>query len=65
MRQYKDHLIISGSKIKEALIILDKLAEDAIIFVIDENEKLIGFYSMDKKLIFLFASDFIVFFCSV
>lgn len=42
MRNYKEHLISSGSKIKEALIQLNVLAKDAILFVIDENEILIG-----------------------
>lgn len=34
--------MIKGSSIKEALIQLDILAKDAILFVIDENDKLIG-----------------------
>lgn len=42
MRPYKDHLILSGSKVKEALTILDELAQDAIIFVVDNKDNLIG-----------------------
>ncbi len=42
LREYKDHLILSGSKIKEALVRLDVLASDAILFVVGANEKLIG-----------------------
>ena len=42
MRIYKDHLILTGSKVKEALFLLDELSKDAILFVIDSNEKLIG-----------------------
>lgn len=42
MRNYKEHLISSGSTIKEALIQLDILAKDAILFIIDKNEILIG-----------------------
>jgi dTDP-glucose pyrophosphorylase len=42
MRNYKDHLILSGSSIKEALIKLDILASDAILFVVDKEDKLIG-----------------------
>lgn len=42
MRIYKDHLIKSGSPIKEALVQLNELAKDAILFVIDTEEKLIG-----------------------
>jgi dTDP-glucose pyrophosphorylase len=36
------HLITSGSNIKEALAQLNLLAEDAILFVVDERNKLIG-----------------------
>ena len=42
MRIYKDHLILLGSKVKDALFLLDELSKDAILFVIDSNEKLIG-----------------------
>lgn len=39
---YKKHLLAKGHKIKDALTLLDNLAKDAIIFIVDENEKLIG-----------------------
>lgn len=42
MRNYREHLIISESTIKQALEQLDILAKDAILFVIDTNELLIG-----------------------
>jgi hypothetical protein len=42
MRNYKDHLVLSGSSIKDSLIRLDELAKDAILFVVDTNDKLIG-----------------------
>ena len=42
MRHYKEHLIPSGTRIREALKILDKLAKDAISLVVDKNDKLIG-----------------------
>jgi dTDP-glucose pyrophosphorylase/mRNA-degrading endonuclease RelE of RelBE toxin-antitoxin system len=42
MRIYKDHLILSGSKVKEALLLLNELSQDAILFVVDKEEKLIG-----------------------
>lgn len=42
MRNYREHLLFSGSTVKQALIQLDFLAKDAILFVIDENEILIG-----------------------
>ena len=42
MRSYKDHLILSGSSIKDALIKLDVLSMDAILFIVDTNDKLIG-----------------------
>lgn len=42
MRNYKEHLIQSDTKIIEALKRLDKLAADAITFVVDENDRLIG-----------------------
>lgn len=42
MRIYKDHLILAGSKVKDALLQLDELAQDNILFVVDINEKLIG-----------------------
>jgi dTDP-glucose pyrophosphorylase len=42
MRIYKGHLILSGTKIKEALLQLNQLSLDAILFVVDTNDKLIG-----------------------
>jgi dTDP-glucose pyrophosphorylase len=42
MRNFRDHLLFSGSTIKQALIQLDVLAKDAILFIIDQEEKLIG-----------------------
>jgi dTDP-glucose pyrophosphorylase len=42
MRNYKDHLILSGSSIKEALIKLDVLSMDAILFIVNKEDKLIG-----------------------
>ena len=42
MRSYKDHLILSGSSIKDALIKLDVLSMDAILFIVDTDDKLIG-----------------------
>jgi dTDP-glucose pyrophosphorylase len=42
MRSYKEHLILSGSTVKQALGVLNDLAQDAILFVVDENNKLIG-----------------------
>lgn len=41
-RNYKDHLILKGSRIIDALIRLDELSEDAIIFVVDEEDRLLG-----------------------
>ena len=42
MRIYKDHLILSGSKVKQALLLLNELSQDAIVFVVDSDDKLIG-----------------------
>lgn len=42
MRDYKEHLIESGTSIKKALNVLDKLAKDAITFIVDENNTLLG-----------------------
>jgi len=39
---YKKHLLLTGSTIREALKRLDYLAKDAIIFIIDNSERLIG-----------------------
>ncbi|MDP5028531.1 MAG: nucleotidyltransferase family protein [Flavobacterium sp.] len=42
MRNFRDHLLFSGSTIRQALIQLDVLAKDAILFIIDQEEKLVG-----------------------
>jgi dTDP-glucose pyrophosphorylase len=42
MRSYKEHLILNGSTVKQALGVLNDLSQDAILFVVDENNKLIG-----------------------
>jgi len=42
MRAFKDHLIIGGSSVKSALTKLNELSQDAILFVVDINNKLIG-----------------------
>ncbi len=42
MRNFREHLIYSGSTIKEALVKLDILSKDAILFVINKEGKLIG-----------------------
>jgi len=42
MRPYKEHLILTGSTVKQALAMLNELSQDAILFVVDNNNKLIG-----------------------
>lgn len=42
MRNYKEHLIQKGSTIKDALKKLDGLALDAILFVVDKEDRLVG-----------------------
>lgn len=42
MRHYRDHLILSGSTIKQALFKLNELSQDAILFVVDSENKLLG-----------------------
>jgi dTDP-glucose pyrophosphorylase len=42
MRLFKEHLILSGSTVKQALSQLNELSQDAILFVINEQEQLIG-----------------------
>lgn len=42
MRVYSDHLILSGSTVKQALIVLEMLSHDAILFVVDTDNKLLG-----------------------
>ncbi len=42
MRVFKDHLIIKGSSVKQALELLNKLAPDPILFVVDQDDRLLG-----------------------
>lgn len=42
IRKYTDHLIKSGTTIKDSLIVLDRLAKDAIAFIVDDENKLLG-----------------------
>jgi dTDP-glucose pyrophosphorylase len=42
MRPYKEHLILAGSTVKQSLAMLNELPQDAILFVVDNNNKLIG-----------------------
>ena len=42
MNTYKKHLLPSGSIIRQALERLDYLAKDSIIFIVDENNRLVG-----------------------
>jgi dTDP-glucose pyrophosphorylase len=42
MTSFKKHLITESFSVKDTLKVLDELASDAIIFLIDENGKLIG-----------------------
>ena len=42
MRLYNEHLIASGSSVKKALHLLNVLSQDAILFVVDINQKLVG-----------------------
>ena len=42
MRNYKEHLIHQDQTVKEALSQLDLLASDAILFVVDDDNRLIG-----------------------
>ena len=42
MRDYKQHLINKEASLKQALSLLDKLAVDAILFVVDEDYRLLG-----------------------
>jgi dTDP-glucose pyrophosphorylase len=42
MISFRNHIIPTNSQIKDALAQLNKLAADAILFVVDENERLIG-----------------------
>lgn len=42
MRAFKEHLIKKGSSVKQALELLNKLSPDPILFVIDQDDRLIG-----------------------
>jgi len=42
MRSYKDHLLLDSCTIKEALLKLNILAGDAILFIVDGENRLIG-----------------------
>lgn len=42
MNTYKKHLLLKGSKIREALERLDLLAKDSIVFIIDHENHLVG-----------------------
>lgn len=42
MRPYKDHLILTGTTVKDALFRLNELSQDAILFVVDIHNKLLG-----------------------
>lgn len=42
MRHYKEHLILKGTTVLKAMAQLNILARDAILFVVDEHDTLIG-----------------------
>lgn len=42
MIPFRNHLLVKGSSIRQALEKLNELAKDAILFVVDESDKLIG-----------------------
>lgn len=42
MNTYRKHLLLKGSTIRQALERLNYLAKDAIIFIVDEKQRLIG-----------------------
>ena len=42
MRNYKEHILHKDATLKMALTALNKLGSDAILFVVNENKKLIG-----------------------
>ena len=42
MRNYKEHLIRSGTTIRNALEVLERLSNDAILFIVNDIDKLIG-----------------------
>ena len=41
-KSFRDHLILENTLMKEALVVLNKLASNAILFVIDKKGRLIG-----------------------
>jgi len=45
MRDYKKHLISESENIKKALLLLNKLSSDAILFVVDKQNKLKGSFT--------------------
>lgn len=45
MKDFRKHLIKNNATIKEALILLDRLSVDAILFVVNEESKLIGSFT--------------------
>jgi dTDP-glucose pyrophosphorylase len=42
MRSFRDHLILGSSSVKQALAKLNDLSQDAILFVVDINDRLLG-----------------------
>lgn len=42
MRIFKEHLILKGCSVKQSLELLNELAPDSILFVVDHEDKLIG-----------------------
>ena len=42
MDSFKKHLILKSQSVRDALIHLDRLASDAILFVVDEENRLLG-----------------------
>ena len=42
MNNYKKHLISKDLSVKDAMVKLENLATDTILFVVDENNKLLG-----------------------
>lgn len=42
MESFTEYIILQGQSVRDALIKLDKLSSDAILFVVDEENKLIG-----------------------
>jgi dTDP-glucose pyrophosphorylase len=42
LRNYKEHIILSKSTVKEALVKLNELGSDAILFVADKDDRLLG-----------------------